>query len=86
MEDDPQREGDGNDVIGGDRQAKDESAVDRTVRSIRRATIGIIAASDNSAMIALSDRMARRFNRVGKVPGSRMENSRIRPNIRITSP
>ena len=57
-----------------------------TVRSIRPATIGIIVAGDSMAMIDLSDRIARRFNSVGKVVGSSSENSSIRPSVRITSP
>jgi hypothetical protein len=38
------------------------------------------------AMIDLSDRIARRFRSVGKVSGSRIENSTISTAIRITSP
>ena len=48
--------------------------------------MGIIAPSDNSAMIALSLTMARRFSMVGKVFGNRTEKSAIRKTVRITRP
>jgi hypothetical protein len=44
---------------------------------MRPEAIGIIAASDSSAMIALSEMIERTFSMVGNVPGSRIENSRI---------
>ena len=46
----------------------------------------IIAASDRIAMIALSDRIERRFSSVGKVLGNRMLNSTISSTVRMTSP
>ena len=57
-----------------------------TVRSIRPTTTGIIVAGDSIAMADLSDRIARRFNSVGKVVDSSSENSSIRPSVRIASP
>lgn len=53
---------------------------------MRPDAIGIIAASDRSAMIALSETIERMFNTVGNVSGSRIEKITIRPTVRITSP
>jgi hypothetical protein len=46
------------------------------------AAIGIMAPSDSSAMIALSEMIARRFSTVGKVLGSKIEKSTINKPVR----
>jgi len=57
-----------------------------TVRSMRPAAIGIIAPSASIATVALSEMIARRFNMVGNVSGSKTEKSAISITVRITSP
>ena len=57
-----------------------------TVRSILPDAIGIIAASDKSAMIALSAMIERKLSIVGKVSGKMIENSAMRRIVRIGRP
>ena len=57
-----------------------------TVRSMRPAIIGNVAASESIAMIALSLRMERALSEVGKVSGSRIEKKMISSSVRIGRP
>jgi hypothetical protein len=57
-----------------------------TVRSILPDAIGIIAASERSAMIALSATIERRLRTVGNVSGRMIENSAMSSRVRIGSP
>ena len=50
------------------------------------AIIGIMAASERMAMIALSPRIDRTFSMVGKVFGSRIENRMMSATMKIGSP
>src|SRR6185437_11100246 len=52
-----------------------------TVRSIRPAIIGSVAASASNATIDLSARMERAFSQVGNVSGSRSEKMTISSNV-----
>ena len=56
------------------------------MRSILPVTMGIIAASDSSAMMALSLTIDRRFSIVGKVSGSATEKAAISASVRIGRP
>ena len=56
------------------------------VRSMRPAIIGTIAASDSSAMIALSLRIERALIAVGNDSGSRKEKKAISRTVRIGRP
>ena len=57
-----------------------------TVRSIRPAIIGKVAASDRSAMIALSARIDRALSQVGNVSGSSSEKKMINRSVRMGKP
>ena len=57
-----------------------------TVRSMRPAIIGSVAASESIAMIALSLRIERTLSVVGNVSGSRIEKKMISSNVRIGRP
>ena len=57
-----------------------------TVRSMRPAIIGNVAASDSSAMIALSARIERALSAVGKVSGKSSEKKTINRTVRIGRP
>ena len=57
-----------------------------TVRSILPVVIGIMAASESSAMMALSDTIERRFSMVGKVSGSASEKPAMSSSVRIGRP
>ena len=57
-----------------------------TVRSMRPAIIGTIAASDSSAMIALSARIERKLRSVGKVRGRSSEKKTMSRTVRIGRP
>ena len=56
------------------------------VRSIRPAIIGNVAASDSSAMIALSLRIERALSAVGNVSGRSNEKKTISRIVRIGKP
>ena len=56
------------------------------VRSMRPAIIGKVAASDSSAMMALSARIERKFRYVGKVFGKSSEKKMIKRTVRIGRP
>ena len=53
---------------------------------MRPAIIGIIAASDRMAMIALSPRIERKLSIVGKVLGSAIENTTMSSSVQIGRP
>ncbi len=57
-----------------------------TVRSMRPAIMGTVAASDRSAMIALSLRIERMLSAVGKVSGRSSEKKMINRTVRIGRP
>ena len=57
-----------------------------TVRSMRPAIIGSIAASDSRAMIALSARIDRALSQVGNVSGSSSEKKTINASVRRGKP
>ena len=57
-----------------------------TVRSMRAAIIGKVAASDRRAMIALSASIDRAFSVVGKVSGSSSEKRMIKATVSSGSP
>ena len=57
-----------------------------TVRSMRPAIIGSVAASDRRAMIALSARIDRALSQVGNVSGSSSEKKMINASVRRGKP
>ena len=57
-----------------------------TVRSMRPAIIGKVAASASSATIDLSARIERKLSQVGNVSGSRIEKKTISSSVRIGRP